>query len=269
MRKVRTFLRRFIPKRLRKRINAILGRNNLDEVDMAHDFFRKKRKPGTMVDVGAHLGGSLEDFASDGWTVYAFEPDPENLKILEKVCSRFPTVHVESVAVSNREEKDVAFFTSTVSRGISGMLPFHDTHEERARVGTTTLSAFLRSREVDSVQFLKSDTEGYDLFVLQGFPWELMLPEVVLCEFEDRKTMKLGYDFHALAQFLVDKGYRLLVSEWYPIVEYAARHRWRRFVPYPCELADRNAWGNILAAKDGEDFSEILRIADRYKENFS
>jgi hypothetical protein len=46
------------------------------------------------------------------------------------------------------------------------------------------------------VDFLKIDTESHDLFVHQGYPWECGKPAVIECEFEDAKTVPLGYTFH-------------------------------------------------------------------------
>jgi hypothetical protein len=80
------------------------------------------------------------------------------------------------------------------------------------------------------VDFLKIDTEGFDLMVLKGYPWtQSPRPRVILCEFEDAKTVPLGYDFHQLAAFLVGEGYQLIISEWYPVKAYGGLHRWRRF----------------------------------------
>src|SRR3546814_19620816 len=55
-----------------------------------------------------------------------------------------------------------------------------------------------------------------------------------------------------MARFLLEKGYRVLVSEWHPIIRYGVRHDWRRLVAYPCELSDEVAWGNILAFRSEE-----------------
>jgi hypothetical protein len=85
---------------------------------------------------------------------------------------------------------------------------------------------------------------------LRGYPWDRSKPRVIVCEFEDAKTRPLGYDYHDLAGFLVARGYRLIVSEWRPIVRYGVQHRWRRFAEYPCELTESAAWGNLIAVTD-------------------
>ena len=118
----------------------------------------------------------------------------------------------------------------------------------------------MKSKNIKHVNFLKIDTEGHDYFVLQSYPWNLDKPDVIECEFEDLKTVvKLNYNWKDMAEYLVKLGYKIIVSEWYPIVRYGTTHKWRGFKNYPCELDDKNAWGNFICFQDQallEDFKE-------------
>jgi FkbM family methyltransferase len=214
-----------------------------------------------MLDVGAHHGGSLERFASDGWRVFAFEPDPDNRLRLHHRCRSYETVSVDARAVSNCDGAQARFYQSNVSTGISSLSPFHPSHTSSIRVHTVTLSRFLSDSRVDSVDFLKIDTEGHDLFVLQGFPWQSIRPRAILCEFENKKTIPVGYSFHDLAQYLTERHFRVLVSEWYPILRYGGQHRWHRFANYPCQLHDENGWGNLLAVASDCDYRRLAELA--------
>ncbi len=118
----------------------------------------------------------------------------------------------------------------------------------------------LNNHNLPGVDFLKIDTEGYDFFVLKGFPWSYHKPCVIECEFEDKKSLPLGYNMRQMADFLIDKGYQLLVSEWHPIVEYGYRHDWRCLKKYPCELEDRDSWGNLLAFAQQSDLEDITNF---------
>src|SRR3546814_14933106 len=60
-----------------------------------------------------------------------------------------------------------------------------------------------------------------------------------------------------MAGFLLEQVSRVYVSEWHPIVRYGIRHDWRRLVPYPCELSDPSARGNLLAFRDPIDESVL------------
>ena len=204
-----------------------------------------------MIDVGAHFGESSEPYLEMGWHVLGFEPDAANRQKLLETLGRLPGMQLFESALGDVQREDVPFYASAESDGISGLSAFRESHRETQRVQLTTLSAILQTHPVPQVDFLKIDTEGHDLFVLRGFPWERYHPEVVLCEFEDRKTRPLGYDFRDMGDFLLARGYEVYLSEWHPIVRYGARHRWRNWSSYPCGLEDGDAWGNFVACRPG------------------
>lgn len=241
----------------------MLGKGGFDEIELLQSLLVSRKHPGLMIDVGACYGGSLEWFAKHDWYIHAFEPDPANREILLGLTRRWPRVSVDPRAVADQCDQGVAFFSSDVSAGISGLSSFHPSHRESARVETTTLARYLEDQRISKVDFLKIDTEGFDLKVLQGVPWAEVMPGAIICEFEDRKTRPLGYDYHQLAQFIQKKGYDVVVSEWYPIEEYGTQHRWKRAARYPVELDDKDAWGNLVAARDPAITREFLRLADK------
>ena len=214
-----------------------------------------------MINVGAHYGGALYEFIIKGWHVFAFEPDKKNRSILSKRYRGKGNLEIIADAVSDDAREKSPFYTSDQSSGISTLEPFHESHMQTDYVNITTLEIFCEERNINSVNFLMVDAEGYDLQVLRGFPWSKISPEFVICEFEDRKTKKLGYSFRDLADYLVEKGYDVLLSEWYPVKEYGRRHDWRCLKHYPCELAEKGAWGNLVAFRDMQDWSRVYALA--------
>jgi FkbM family methyltransferase len=255
------WLRRVIPAKLRHLLREIVYGPRVDEVELVHRLLREGAGGRVMIDVGAHKGAALEAFARDDWHVLAFEPDPDNRDELEEFCRGQENVEIDNRAVSNREADELPWFRSDISSGISSLEAFHESHESAGCVEVTTLARALEQHKIEQVDFLKIDAEGTDLFVLQGFPWDWLKPNVVVCEFENDKTEALGYQFADLANFLVDQGYEILVSEWHPITRYGGSHRWRRFAPYPCELVSTHAWGNLIAVRDADEFSRLRSIA--------
>ena len=226
-----------------------------EESLLAFEAFRRLGEasgPRVMVDVGAHVGRALAPFAAAGWRVHAFEPDSANRAGLVQAYGKAGNVSIDPRAVSDQPRQGVVLFKSEESTGISGLSAFRPTHRDGERVDVTSLSAYFRERggEAPGIDFLKVDTEGHDLFVLKGLPWDRVQPRMILCEFEDAKTRPLGYTVHDMARFLVDKGYRVIVSEWYPITRYGGPHDWRRFATYPCELVDPLDWGNLFAVRE-------------------
>jgi len=232
-----------------------------DETDCISELFKEALDGQVMIDVGAHHGWAHAPFLDREWRIFAFEPGNQNRsKLLERLTNHKNKhlVSLDTRCVSNKSQKDISFFTSEQSTGISGLSAFHETHEESQKVDITTLTEFFEDNLMPPIDFLKIDTEGHDLFVLQGYPWEKGKPAVIECEFEDVKTVPLGYTFNDLAQFLVDKGYTIYVSEWHPIIRYGIRHDWRQLMSYPCKLADPKGWGNLLAFREPIDEAALV-----------
>lgn len=237
---------------------------HFEENDCISALLASGTADSVMVDVGAHTGGALAPFLDFGWKIFAFEPDDNNrAKLVErlKAHANGKRVKVDSRCVSNKSSSGASFYRSQQSTGISGMSAFHASHVEAQKVDTVTLAEFFDKQPLPSIDFLKIDTEGHDLFVLQGFPWERGKPAVIECEFEDSKTVPMGYTFHDLARFLLDKGYTVYVSEWHAIIRYGIGHDWCRLVRYPCELATTRNWGNLLAFRDPVDESKLVAAA--------
>jgi FkbM family methyltransferase len=221
--------------------------SKVDEVEIVHEILKDKK--GLMLDVGAHFGTSLDLYMKDGWEIHAFEPDPKNRKkLLEKIKGK-PNVKLSTDAVTNQSGLELSFYSSEVSTGISGLSNFHTSHKEVAKVHTITLKDYININQIEGIDFLKIDTEGHDLFVLQGFDWKNHShPDVIVCEFEDKKSVPLGYKTNDMISFLEEKGYHVILSEWFPIVEYGMSHKWKSFsTENLLELDKSKNWGNLIA----------------------
>jgi FkbM family methyltransferase len=200
-----------------------------------------------MLDVGAHHGQSLRWFAHAGWTVHAFEPDPCNWRVLAENCACLENVKLVERAVAETDDLELDLYSSELSSGISSLHEFHSSHRAMAKVRTVRIDTYLRQTNCGAVDFIKVDAEGHDLPILRTVPWADVTPLAVIAEFEDRKTVAVGYRFEDLANFLAARGYAVLVSEWFPVEEYGSHHRWRRLFRYPDAIPDVSAWGNVIA----------------------
>lgn len=249
---LRAAARRILPAGL---IDRIRGRTPpIDEVTMIAKLCRGTC--GVMIDVGAHHGWSTRQFLDLGWSVVAYEPDPKNRAEFEKNIGANPHVQLSTNAVADKEEEAVQFFSSDISSGISGLSAFHSSHLPTTTVRVITLHQDLKRRGVDRVDFLKIDVEGYDYFALKGFDWELR-PRFTLYEFENRKTVPLGYTLADTSAYMAERGYKLLYSVWEPIIEYGQEHTWRGLFRSPPEDA-ATCWGNVLCFRDATDLESCL-----------
>lgn len=237
-----------------------------DEVYCCYKMLENSSNDPLMIDVGAHVGGSLIKFALSGWTVHAFEPDDQNRKKLKRLCERenFTNVCIDSRAVSDKNERKLSYYRSYISSGISGLSAFDESHEEVQQVESVTLASYCNHREIEKVDFLKIDAEGWDYYVLKGFPFMEINPTVILTEFENAKTSQLGYQWQDLAELLRGHGYMVAVSEWYPIVQYGGKHKFRSISTYPCELIDNDATGNLIASLNLNDHDQLIKLVNKH-----
>jgi FkbM family methyltransferase len=232
---------------------SLLMRNWVDEAEIIASLASTRRESSSsvLVDVGANHGTVTILFLEMGWSVVAYEPDPSNREEFERHVGAHPRVQLSAAAVSDKPAQSVSLFSSPVSAGISTLAAFHKSHEPTAIVEVVTLAEDLRARGARRVDFLKVDIEGFDYFALKGFDWTYA-PRFVLYEFEDRKTVPLGYSLADSSAYAVDRGYHLVYSVWEPIVEYGTRHRWRGlFSAPPADVA--MCWGNVLCFRDQVD----------------
>ena len=232
---------------------------SLDEPKLIASLFSIKTEASrrVLIDVGAHTGSVTQIFRDLDWKVYAFEPDPKNLKCFKEKFKDDEDVIFEPKLVLEHESQRVQFYASEESSGISSTVNFHHTHEPIGEFAATTLRSVYSRYGLKHTNFLKIDVEGADFSVLKGFPWELDKPDVILCEFEDKKTKSLGHSWKDICKFLTDRDYTVFVSEWHPIQRYGIAHDWCGLWRYPCELSSGFAWGNLIAFESAPDRRQL------------
>jgi len=201
---------------------------------------------GVMLDVGACYGSSHIPFL--GWDIYAFEPDPNNAKKIKP----HPGVKVIDVAVSDTEGDDIQFYRTPISYGMSSMLPFFESHKPSHTVKVRRFDTLLPELGVTRVDYIKIDVEGYDFMVLKGFPWDAIRPAVVMCEFGNCKSELLGYSHNDIAEYMIGKGYHVIVSEWVEaeFINGRYQHKWLGYLRYPPPPERAMYWGNMIFIND-------------------
>ncbi len=208
-----------------------------------------------MIAIGAELGDTLAIYLGKGWTVHTFEPDSNNRQRLLDTWPSCSRLIVNEDAVYHESGLQVPCPRSAQRPGGSRLFASTARNRRVGKVGTTTLRDYYRKAGLRHVDLLKVDVEGFDKFVLDGFPWESDRPEVILVQFEDAKTAPLGYSAHELADALIRRGYALYVSEWLPIVRHDVANDWSRLVRYSPALELGRTWGNMIGFLEdpGED----------------
>jgi FkbM family methyltransferase len=228
----------------------------VDELALAHDFFKGGRDGRLLIDVGAHHGESFQNFAEDGWNVHAFEPDPRNCAQIRAQWGASENVVIDRRVVADADDARVSFLMSN-NTYISSKSAFDASHVESVTVEQVALSSYCSEKKITHVDLLKVDAEGFDYTVLKGFPWSAIKPRLVICEFEDRKSQSRGYGFREMADLLLSHGYHIMVSEWHPIVSYSGPFSWNRFYLYTGQPPCENGNGNLMAVIGRPDLRRL------------
>jgi FkbM family methyltransferase len=133
-------------------------------------LFRELINPGDcVVDVGANVGYFTllaSKLVGNRGMVLAFEPDHKNVKLLNDniKLNKFDNIQTFEVALSNKGGRAVLFTSSKESARHS--LIHTKEHDGDYLVNTERLDVLVD--KATKVDFLKTDTEGHELAVLQG-----------------------------------------------------------------------------------------------------
>lgn len=187
----------------------------------------------TCLDIGANVGMfslKMARLSGDEGKIISFEPSPFPFKELEENIKRFrvDNVNINNFAlVSDPKLKDIVFYIPVDKYGIArfgyGSLKkesanfwVEDNVEEndkfiKCRVKTKTLDNFCEENKIDKIDFIKIDTEGYELDVIKGGEKTIMnnLP-LIQCEMSD-----IGFGskvFKNLVDFMLDLNFNRYVE---------------------------------------------------------
>ena len=163
---------------------------------------------GTVIDIGAHIGGFSILAAQTAERVIAFEASTANYEMLLRNIEVNGLANIEArhLAVVG-DGKPVSLFVNSQNSGRNSVFSIGQDHAGAEMVEGITLEAILD--EVDEVDFLKSDCEGAEYGFFFATPVEKL-----------RKIKKMGIEAHTcetatfedLISFLSCAGFSVSMS---------------------------------------------------------
>lgn len=122
-----------------------------------------KNSPKTIVDLGSNIGASVVYFALKypDATIYAFEPDPKNYKLLSQNILPFKNIVPYHGAIS-QDGKNLKLFVYGAS-SLSSSIRQRADNQEFVEVPSKTFDQFVAEHDITVVDFMKFDIEGAEL----------------------------------------------------------------------------------------------------------
>jgi FkbM family methyltransferase len=180
---------------------------------------------GIVLDVGANCGYTALTFASTAAKkIYAFEPDPENVKMLHEIIAAkqlSKKVNVVAAAVGAKDGElklwrnlghhaDHRIATDSFAQG-------HDSlAESTITVPVVSIDSFLAKNCPDElVTFIKIDVQGYEPPVCDGLTKTLeRFPNISLAlEYCPAQINELGFSSTDLLEFFKSRGFTWYIIE--------------------------------------------------------
>ncbi|SDI27716.1 methyltransferase, FkbM family [Pseudomonas flavescens] len=166
------------------------------------------------LDVGANLGWYslvLGRQCPQG-RIFAFEPIPSTVAVLERNIRLNRLTNVEPVAMGlfDRQDELGFFFAEDVSGATSLKMAGQDRGRapvREVRCRTTTLDAFCASRALQP-SLIKIDVEGAELMVVQGGERTLQATPIILVELLRKWSRVFGYHPNDVFTHLAGHGYQ-------------------------------------------------------------
>jgi FkbM family methyltransferase len=196
-------------------------------------FLIDKNDP-IIFDVGANEGTSLDEFKK-WWpdsSVHCFEPQKECWESLDKKATQYSNSYVNKYAVGNNHNQLNTFYSHDISSGISGfnkvnlnsrdslyldeikksnnsIEQYEDSLNHERVVEIKRLDEYIQSKQIENVNLLKIDTQGYEPEVLDGLGKYINNIEVVITELMFYDYYERSLSFYDIERFLIPAGFQL------------------------------------------------------------
>jgi len=190
-----------------------------EKSELTQDLLAAARNSDFVFDLGANVGLVTKKLLEVGCFVYAFEPDPEAFKELEKIKS--PRLSVRNVAVWTNEGKTKLFrhrdWKLSKSHTSSSLIANKKNVNDENSVVVNAIDISDLVIELEGTKLMKMDVEGAEYKILNYWLRNSLINQFssIYCEFHGRK-IKWGRVKHFFLFFrLMVRRQNHIVKEWH------------------------------------------------------
>ncbi len=182
----------------------------------------------TILDVGANNGSSLVEFKK-WWPsskIHCFEPQSECWDELDDLSNEFTNVRINKFALGNKNDESKEFYSHDLNTGISGFNKINieskdsidlsklsndnkglENHKKtinhKRNVQVKRLDEYIKNdKNINQIDLLKIDTQGYELEILEGLGTELNKVRILITELMFYDYYEKSLSFYELESIL-------------------------------------------------------------------
>jgi len=181
-------------------------------------------------DVGAHTGESISLFRKNFKisNIYSFEASPINFKILEKNVKKIKRKYkntkffIENYALGNENNKIIMkqvneSSSSTINKINTNSKYFKkkslffkwnkENFFSEIEINQITLNDYIKRHAIPKIDFIKIDTEGWELNVIKGLEDQLHKTSLIMFEHTYNNMIVKDYKFRDIHKFLKQNNF--------------------------------------------------------------
>ena len=187
----------------------------------------------SLVVIGAHSGDKLskaiETYSKHG-DVLLVEPVPWLFKKLQEKYGSAKSVHLLQAVISENDVDEVSFFAPTQSANeiatwgdqLGSLNPVHALGHNKEfsgkideiKVRGISFDTLINKFEIEQIDVLHTDTEGYDARLLSVFPFDKIKPRELIFEYKHSDgVFTIGKNFAKLLLILDELSYKTQVID--------------------------------------------------------
>lgn len=180
-------------------------------------------------DVGAHRGETIFLFSKNFKlsNIYSFEPSEINFHYLKNNIKIFkqkrPDMNIilENVALGDENKKlKIKHMSESSSSTLNeintdsnyfkkkSFLLYDNQYFEEKTIFQKKVYDYMKEKEIQKIDFLKIDTEGYELKVLNGFEEKIKNVGIIMFEHHFHNMIIKNYKFRDINKFLVNNNFQ-------------------------------------------------------------
>jgi len=205
--------------------------------------FLKKNKYNKfklLIDIGAHKGESIELFSKNFIIkkIISFEASPINFKYLKKKIEKNKQgynnteIVLENIALG-AEDKIIEFkqFDESSSSTIKEvdeeskyykrkfrLINFLNNKKtyQKLKIKISKLKDYIEKNNIEKIDFMKIDTEGYEFEILLGLENKIKLVDIIMFEHHYDNMIKKGYTFGDINKLLIKNNFNKIYKSRMP-----------------------------------------------------